>query len=933
MKALASMESLRSIMLVFILATVGLSGCTKGKSSEEYLSDAQREFEQGNLKTAVIQLKNALQDDADNGAARLLFGKILNKVGKGVEAEAELKKAKKQGVDETAVKLELARAYLLQGQFKRILDQIEVTYDDLGPLAASLHEVRGNAYFASKDFDKAKMEFNYSLKKDENFVGGYLGLAQLAAVGNDLNEAFELNELALSKDPVSTKALLLKGHLHRVQGALEQAREAYNKVVSIDKANMHGWIGLATSYLAEGDYGAAKKQLDAAQEISPDAVLIQFLQGLIQFQKSEYKTAKDTIQLVLKQVPGYPPAVRLHGAIAWRLGNYESALDILERFSGRFPEDAYARQLLADTLIKLGDYSKALVTLQPLLASKKASVSVLVLAAEAEQKAKNYSNATRYLERAVEANPDVDLLKNELAFSRYVGGDADKAVDELDALSRKTKVPSKASFLRVVILLREREYNRVLEVVADMEKNNGINPVSLNLKSSALLGKRDFVAARKVLEKLLVLEPSNFSGAARLSQMDWQEGKKAAAKKRFEELLRHDGNSTQAMISLAGLAKKENNPEEFLGWIEKAIKTRPDLLLPRVHLTKYYLSVNNQEKALETARSVVTEYPESPEGLGLLGETLLNTGNHKAALDTYSKLVERTPGFPSSIVQLGLAQVAAKEIEGARISFKKALTIQPDFEAALDNLIKLEIENGYVDAALKMAVWVQHKKPRSAIGYEREASILIYQKQYADAAKAYQKALDNGSGSKSVVGLHKSLLASDGNDLADKMLKRFLVSNGDAPALLNYSAAYYMRNFRNKEAVLYYEKLLDITPKNARAMNNLANLYQDTDMKKAFSYAESAYAIAPSNPVIQDTLGWILVEKGMIEKGVELIRSALSGAQNSGSIRYHLALALERMDKIDDAKIELQLALESGQQFPENDEARLLLDKWNSVQN
>ena len=53
---------------------------------QKYLEDAHRYFESGEYRAAVIQLKNALLIDPDDGDVRLLLGKVYLKLDDGVSA-------------------------------------------------------------------------------------------------------------------------------------------------------------------------------------------------------------------------------------------------------------------------------------------------------------------------------------------------------------------------------------------------------------------------------------------------------------------------------------------------------------------------------------------------------------------------------------------------------------------------------------------------------------------------------------------------------------------------------------------------------------------------------------------------------------------------------------------------------------------------------
>ena len=140
-----------------------------------------------------------------------------------------------------------------------------------------------------------------------------------------------------------------------------------------------------------------------------------------------------------------------------------------------------------------------------------------------------------------------------------------------------------------------------------------------------------------------------------------------------------------------------------------------------------------------------------------------------------------------------------------------------------------------------------------------------------------------------------------------------------------YLAEFYLVTRQSKPAIEQYKFIVQQHPKNAPALNNLAMAYQQEKDPLALQYAEKAYEVAPENPAILDTVGWILVEQGNISRGLPFLQKATSLMPEVPAIRYHLAYGLAKSgDKIK-ARKELEQALASGKHFADIDEARALL--------
>ena len=61
-----------------------------------------------------------------------------------------------------------------------------------------------------------------------------------------------------------------------------------------------------------------------------------------------------------------------------------------------------------------------------------------------------------------------------------------------------------------------------------------------------------------------------------------------------------------------------------------------------------------------------------------------------------------------------------------------------------------------------------------------------------------------------------------------------------------------------------YEKAVELNPNFVTAANNLAYIYSEEfkDYDKALNLAQKANQLAPDDPNVSDTLGWVLYRKG-----------------------------------------------------------------------
>ena len=97
-------------------------------------------------------------------------------------------------------------------------------------------------------------------------------------------------------------------------------------------------------------------------------------------------------------------------------------------------------------------------------------------------------------------------------------------------------------------------------------------------------------------------------------------------------------------------------------------------------------------------------------------------------------------------------------------------------------------------------------------------------------------------------------------------------------------------------AIDCFRRVLELEPKNPIVLNNLAYLLamHADQASEALKYAQEAKELAPDSPTIDDTLGWVLYNKGIYQSALGYLENAAK-KKNDPAIRYHLAMAYARV--------------------------------------
>lgn len=907
-----------------LLATMILVGCG-GDTPESMVASAKEYMAKNDSKAAIIQLKNALQANPNLGEARFLMGQALLDSGNPVGAEVELGKANELKYSSDQVVPLLARTLLTLGQTKKVTDELAKTQLTSPESKADLQTSVGTAYLAAGKRDLAQAAFDSAIAAVPDYGPAVIGLARIKAGNRDLPGALALLGATLDKSPKLYDAWQLKGDILAAQGDVKQAAEAYRKALDAKPDYLPAHSALVSRLLDEGNLDGAGKQLEEMKKVSSSHPQTIYLQAQLFYRQKNYKSAQESVQQHLKVFPDSVHGLQLAGAIEYELKSYSAAETHLLKVLPKTAELGLARRLLIASYLRSGQPDKALATLRPVLDKIEKESNMLALAGEVFMQNGDAEIAGVYFAKASALDPANPAKRTSVALSRMAKGDVEAANRELEQIaSLDTGV--RADMALIASQLRSRQFDQALKSIAGLEKKQPENPLVDNLRGTVYVGKKDLAAARKSFEQALVKNPAYFPAAASLANLDLADRKPDDAKKRFESVVAKDPKNAQALLALAELhAKSGGKVEEVADLINKAVTANPSDVAPRVALVALYLGAKDSKKALTAAQDALGVLPDRPEVLDAAGRAQQAAGDLNQALSSYGKLAALMPNSVQPHLRMAEIQIAAKNNDAALQSLRKALVLKEDSVEAQRGIMMLDLDAGRTAEALAMARQVQKQRPKEAVGYVLEGDVHALKKSWKDAATVYRNGIKQSGATELAVKLHAVLVADGATGEAASFSESWLKDHAKDSQFRLYLAESANARKDYATAGKYYRLLVDAQPNNPAMLNNLAWSLSQTKDPKAIEYAEKAYKLAPEQPAIIDTLGWLLVEKGDTSRGLDLLQKANSLAPQNAMIRLNLAKALLKVEKKTEAKKELDELTQLGDKFPAQAEVQKLL--------
>jgi putative PEP-CTERM system TPR-repeat lipoprotein len=715
------------------------------------------------------------------------------------------------------------------------------------------------------------------------------------------------------------------GNLEGSAKRLPEAESAYANALKYKSDNLDALLGRAARRIDNNQLAEASQDIDAASRISKDHLMVNQLRGVVQFKQGKLADAQASFETVLRTHPNYLPALAWLGYTNLARKNYEQAATQFAKYT-RIAPNTEVQALLGLAQANLGRGEEAEQTLKALRKFDIVDPQSLAVLARAHMTLGETDLAATYMAKAVERNPEAADLRVGLASTLSKKGERAQAIAQLENALQLDPGMVDADVLLIQNLIRDKQFDKALQAVEALEKKQPKNPRTFILKGTVYLAKNDFANARKSFEQALELDANSFAAALSLAQLDVVEKHPEAARQRFQAILAKDKTNVLAMMGLAGVAAATGQESEYVTWLEKAAQAAPSAIRPRVLLANYYLKKNDVQRALTLAREAQIANPSDAQALDLLATAQLAAGEQESAIATYGKLVLALPTNPVAHYKLATAQAAARRFDPATVSLKKALALKPDYLDAKILMASTELAAGHYPEAMNIAQQIQKQQPESPAGFALQGDVLMAQKQFAPALRAYEKAFAiNNNFGPLVVKVHQALREGGKAKEADARLVQWLKDHPSDVSVRGYLASSYMTSAQNKQAIEQYQVVLQNDPKNILALNNLAWLYQKEKDPRALATAEQAYLLKPDSSTIMDTLGWILVEQGDIARGLKLLKAASEKAPAATGIRYHWAAALAKSGDRAGARRELGELLTKNKKFPERQEAQELL--------
>ena len=893
----------------------------------DYMSNARASMKKGDLRSAQIDLRNAVRSDPQNAEAHYWLGRVAFELGDPVAAEREAQAARDRGFDPHQAVPLLAQALLAQNKFDQLLDTLKPEGKD-PQLDAAILVSRGTAQVMLRRLDDAQKSFADAQAAAPNAVEPLLADARLAVARADLAGAQAKIDRAIAAQPKSAEALLAKSQLLRLKNDATGALSVLDELVTDQPSVMQARLDRASLELALAKPDAAKADIDTVLKGTPGNVQAIYLRAVMEAQAKNYKAADVDLERIAAYVGRIQRAYYLQAVVKEQLGQFEQAEDAARKYLGRAPNDLAAYKILARIQFAKRRPDQVIETLSRVVESGKADAETYDLLGRADAATNRATEAVTNFQKAEALAPNDVGLQTRLASVRMGMGDVDSAMGDLEhTLELAPKMPAVGEAL-FFASLATGDLSKAADSLARIRAAQGDSDVVENLEGLFKLAQIDLAGAQDSFAALVKKSPDFVPAKINLARVLAMRGHREEAESVLADVLAKRPAAEPALSMLASGYAQSGRQTLAITLLERAHIAEPANTRVTVNLGDLYIRSNEAQKAMDLANAEKGSAASSTEILSLRAAAQLAQGLKKEARATYTDILKGDPNVVGARRQLVALLVEAGDYESARNTITAGIAVSPRNFQLYQDLAMVDLKSIGVEAALATADRLMSQDRDFAALRALKGDIYLAANRPADAVAALTEAQAAFPSSQLVTRLAAAEIRSNRADDAVKLLTGWAGAHPDDMVATEQLSEIYIATNKLDLAATILQTILNQKPHDPIALNNLAWVYQQQGNPKALDLARQAYILAPGAQTA-DTLGWILTGEGKADTGVALLRQASAEAANDPRVQYHYAVALKDTGNKDEAIKRLTSVVASKGEFKEKAEAQQLLDDLN----
>lgn len=687
--------------------------------AEAHYALAQTYLHMGAYSASFGELQRAVGLQPGNIKARVDLGNMYLAGSKVDEAQAQAMAAMSAQPNDADVHALLSRIAARRGQKEIALAEIHRALE-LAPNEAELHETL--ALLQAGDPTQSasvEAELKKAVELDQKSVNPKLILAAFYIKNNRLQDAEHTCWSAVATDSKNLNArkslvevILKEGDQPRAEQILRQASDDLGD-------SPQGVLLLADYYVGSGQRDKAKAECERLAKKYPKNLPVQLAYVHILLQTKEIPAAQVVITKLMKDHSKDPQVAVLNGIVLLNNGNANDAVIALQGAANNAPKDAFIQYWLGKAALAKGDPGLAeksfqqAATLNPRgvdaqeelarLATQRGDFNMLSDVAE-----KTIAAAPRFpegyiwragvdLSRKSEDKAEVDLktamsvaprnsqaylMLGEIRFAQKKYPESASLFEQALQFDANS-IGAMSGLIKCDLINKQpaKAMERLNAQITKSPKNSGFYDLLALLQVQNKYLDQAAASAQKAIE----LNSDDGEAVAIYSKVQAMRGQAAGTIGVWEKWSNDHPGNAGALAILGTLEDSAGDRKKAEDYYKRALLIKPDQPVASNNLA-YLMLLNgeNIDVALTLAETARRMMPDSPSSADTLAWAYYYKGTYGYARDLLEDALKKNPNSATMHYHLGMVYDKLMDKSSAAIHLKKAISLEPDSQAAKD---------------------------------------------------------------------------------------------------------------------------------------------------------------------------------------------------------------------------------------------------------
>ena len=508
-----------------------------------------------------------------------------------------------------------------------------------------------------------------------------------------------------------------------------------------------------------------------------------------------------------------------------------------------------------------------------------------------------------------------EYLLAEIAGQRGSLGLSAQAYADLAKRTRDPRVAKRAT----EIALYARMPKAAVEAAQIWYETEPSSTQALQTLTSLLINGKRHQEALPYLQKLLTAEGSSpADGFLQLSRLLANGQDKALTLEIVQQLAQSYPKLAQARFAVAQAAAAADQRELALAEMRIASGLKPDWE-PAALFEAQLLQRQSNALALQRLAAFLERNPKAKDARMSYARVLVAERRYPEARAEFQNLSKGFPDNVEVIFSVGVLSLQLQDYALAEANFKRLLLLPyREKNTVRMYLGQIADEQKNYPEALRWYEEVTHGE--QYLQAQTRYALVLNKQGKLDAGRAHLRQVEAGTNqARAQLLLTEAQMLRDANRTREAfdLIGGALNSMPDQPELL-YDYAMLAEKLEYLDLLeLNLRKLISLQPDHAHAYNALGYSFADRNLRlpEAQSLLEKALQLAPEDPFIIDSMGWLLYRTGNNKQALEYLRKAYT-ARPDAEIAAHLGEVLWVSGERSEAE---KIWLEAAKKTPGND--------------